>query len=253
MRNSDIFSIRRCWLLIKNDTLANLRSWLVVMAAMALLVVFFSLFEKHVEMGYYNSWYMAFLCLGGITFTSGVFKDMHQEALCENYLLTPASALEKTSAKLAQSVVGFPLVLMVFMTLVSLIVLVGKSFSQDFSVMFNPFQMGLIKWVLGYVFWSSFFFLGAAWFKKNNMAKTIVVLLVIAIVLFCCGWASSHIEGVSGFMNLKINSSSSLSMNESPQLLVVKLMFNVLSVTLPVCCWGIAWQRVKEAQVKRGI
>jgi hypothetical protein len=248
---SDQLSFRRLALLLRNDALAGYRSLLIVSATLAVLLVFGALIGAFNGGGfrtYYDGCFIATLFACGLIATSLSFRELHDKHRNTSYLLLPASALEKTLARLAFGTVG-----MIAYTLVLVAVVAPLTESLNLAVfgvqnrLFEPF--GWLPWTLipHYLVAQSAFFLGAAWFRKAHFIKTALALhLLLAIfsgLAFLLGWLLEK-RLQSGYYEI--------------DLLPLGRFFEavwqpVYYIALPLFLWFVAWLRVKEAQVSHGV
>ena len=111
------FSFERLWLLLRSDAVGGYRSVLTVSAALVgviLVTSMISLGGSDVTGGFYLGWFGTMLFFWGIIASSRAFRELHDKTRNEAYLLIPASALEKTAARLLTLTVGLAAYLLVF-------------------------------------------------------------------------------------------------------------------------------------------
>lgn len=232
----------RLWLLIRSDFLCSTRSLMITSGAFALLIFITSMIAGDVSFGFYNSWFGFLLFVYGIHLTSKAFSALHDKTRNQAYLLVPASSVEKTLAELFKVTIGFVIYLLIFVTCVSFLTELAKLLFQGArNDSFDPFRPYIWTLISNYLFLQSFFFLGAAWFNRHPLVKTLLALCLVVLGLMLIYWMSSKIF-YGGFIE-------HLGMAR----LQGKPVLEGLDVILPLCCWSIAWLRVREAQVSNGV
>ena len=122
---NEIFSPRRLELLIRNDAIAGYRSLLTTSATLAGIILIIAMFSRGSASGNENFYLVCFigmLLTWGPIASSRSFNELHDKTENESYLLLPASALEKTVARLLSVTVIFVGYLLVFTSLTSVVV-----------------------------------------------------------------------------------------------------------------------------------
>jgi hypothetical protein len=245
---NDQLSLQRFAWLLRNEALRNYRSWALVSGTVALLALLLSAlgaWDGNVGNNFYEALFIATLFVLGTTATSQVFADLHGRGTNAAFLLLPASALEKTAARLVVHTVALFVYLLVFTTVLSL-VLEGIN-AALFGVrreFFSPLDR--VAWSIAphYLVVQSLFFLGAAWFRKLQFVKTVGAVLAIAI-----GWS---LVAVAIALVLRATSIDQLVVHD-PVDWLREYAPVVYYLVVPAFCWFVAWLRVTEAQVSHGI
>jgi hypothetical protein len=247
---SEQFSLRRLGLLIRSDVMAGYRTFVIVSATVALLAILGPAglaYTDRVQVGFYRGFFIAVLMVWGTIATSVSFRDLHGRATNIAFLLLPATALEKTLARLLLNSVLLIIYLLLFTSLLSLfgeaLELGGAARSNQW---FSPLDRLAWTVIPHYLVLQAVFFLGAAWFRKLHYVKTLLSVAALAAGLsgltFVVGWLAfggSAFEAPDGAF-------------EPPELVesVAPLAYYVV---LPLFCWWVAWLRVKESQVSHGV
>ena len=235
-----------------------------VMLLVTLLGVIFDSDSRHqVD---YNSWFTGLIIIWGCIAASLAFEELHDKNRNQNFLLLPASALEKTLVRLLWVSLVLPLFIVVLMFVDSLIAESVISLAQGGSMrLFNPFDSGRNfnnPQVIGYtIVIQSIFFLGAAWFRRLHFLKTILSTVVISTTFFVFLIILLFVIGSAYYKN---GDFSSLNMHFDLGNLApgpFRGLFTALKITmqiiglalLPPFCWFVAWLRVKETQSSHGV
>jgi hypothetical protein len=158
---SDTLTLRRLWLLLRSDAITDYRFVGMSAAAIAALLFLFSLPERSSGQ-FYVGWFATLLFTLGPIYVSASFRELHDKSRNEAYLLLPASALEKTLARLLRSSVGFVAFLLIIVTVGSFVNEGAKWLLLDRSApVFNPFALGVWQAIGVFVPVQAMFFLRA--------------------------------------------------------------------------------------------
>ena len=250
---SDQLSPQRLLWLLRADALRNYRSWLVVSGTIALVTLLVSLlgaWDRDVGPGFYDAVFIVILFGWGTLATSEAFADLHGRGTNTAFLLLPASALEKTAARLLLYTVGLVLYLLVFTTALSL-ALEGINMLL-FGVqreLFSPLDRTVWMIVPHYVVVQGLFFLGGAWFRKVRFVKTVGAVVAIWFGLVSIAAMIAWVVGSGDF--LFDGGPAPAFFNSLERLGDVATI--VYFYVLPAFCWFVAWLRVTETQVSHGI
>jgi hypothetical protein len=249
---SDQFSLQRFLHLLRNDASRVSRSVLVLSVTAALVVLLVSLagaYDGVVGEGarFYRIFFLIALFAWGTLATSDCFRDMHGRRTNMAFLLLPASAFEKTLARLLLHTVGLVAYLLVFTTVLSWVAeglnLVTFDVRRAF---FSPFDS--LVWLLMpyFICTQAMFFLGAAWFRKLHVVKTVGV--TVGIVLGLCAFAVLVSWLLFGPMGATNDGDVFGAFDWVPGAASIAYFY-----VLPPLCWFVAWLRVTELQVSHGI
>ncbi|HAF86726.1 MAG TPA: hypothetical protein DCG32_10270 [Sphaerochaeta sp.] len=205
----------------------------------------------------YASLFPNFLFLGGLIITSLSFAtDMFSKNGQQEWLMLPATSLEKFLAKGVLTAFAYPIAITVVFFLASVIIepiqllLFGNPVT-----LFNPFTTGIAIQFAVYWVWQSIFLLGATYFHKGHFLKTILSLGILGIAL-----ATLFLLFVKVIFSIKYGSSlrtfdivfsfdSLLFKPASGVIGTFRVIGKILYfVVLPLFCWVTAFFRVEEVQ-----
>ncbi|MFK8019313.1 MAG: hypothetical protein AB8B86_06060 [Pseudomonadales bacterium] len=261
-RNHSSFSIERVVGLLANEVSLRFRSALLVSAVIVSLMMLSHLMQELYNDGGGDSsvvaeWLGRILLIWGVIEACSVFDDMHDRNRMASFLLLPASALEKTTAKFllvsfvfAAFILALGSVASILCAIVSFLS-VGKLitppalFDADSAATFQTFLVA-----------QSIFFLGSAWFRKSQMTKTalsvlILVLSIFALLIFLV-WVFMP-DAVFNNPDTSIDFDEFLSDYGDFYLGILEILSTVAFIAVPVICFAIAWMRVREVQLSDGV
>ena len=198
-----------------------------------------------------------FLLLGGLIITSLSFADdMFSKNGQQQWLMLPATSLEKFLAKGVLTAFAYPIALIAVFFLSSVVTEpLQLLFFGNPLTLFNPFTRELASQLAVYWVWQSIFLLGATYFHKGHFFKTILALGVLGIAFAALGLLFVKIV-----FSLKYGSSlrafdvvfsfDSLLFNPATGAVgAFRVLGQILYfVVLPLFCWVTAFFRVEEVQ-----
>ena len=251
-----ILSPPRLGYLLRGDLITGYRSLLVSSAGLAVVILVVAMIapsDYHGFSSFHRAAFTIALFTWGIVATSRAFVSLHDKTRNEAYLLLPASALEKTLARLLTVTVGFVLYLLVLSTLVSVVVeSLNLLFFGSRHRIFDPFDPIVWERVTLYIVVQALYFLGAAWFRRGHFMKTTLAvtlgcIALTALTLIALRIAFADLWAVAWDIDYALESLRDwFAGTGSEVLFAVKLL-------LPIACWCIAWLRVSEAQTSDGV
>ena len=263
---NDTFSARRLWYLLRGDFITGYRSLLMISATLAAVILVAAMIAPaghafdtafHDGPSFHRALFTAALFVWGIVASSRAFRQLHDKTANEAWLLLPASALEKTLARLLAVTVGLVVYLLVFSTVVSVVVeslnllFVGKR-----HAFFDPFDPIVWKRVSLYIVLQSLYFLGGAWFRRAHFIKTTFAITLAVIGLAALAAITVRIAFADLPMHVSLhirNLSYVLAVEPDSYTGVANTALFAVMVLLPWACWCIAWLRVSETQVSDGV
>ena len=253
---NDPLSLHRLYYLLRGDFITGYRSLLTSSAGLAGIILVVAMIAPSDYTGFSNFHRAAFtiaLFTWGLVASSHAFMPLHDKTRNEGYLLLPASALEKTLARLLTVTVGMVVYLLIFSTLVSVI---AESLNQLFfgnrRAFFDPLDPIVWEYISLYIVLQSLYFLGAAWFRRMHLIKTTIAITLAfialtALALIALRIAFADLWSVAWDIHHALETLHAWYTDTAPGILFgVKLL-------LPIACWCIAWLRVSEAQTSDGV
>lgn len=252
--------LRRVWLLIRGDFVADYRPLLITSATLAALMLIGSVWRVVQEFGgpgasYYLPWYFGTLFIWGAIVASSSFAELHDKTRNEAYLLLPASALEKTVARLFRATIAFFVFWVLFLTLSSLVIEGFNWFVFGRRNAFFPPSLEVVRASAGhFLVLASVYFLGAAWFRRLHFVKTALTLTAIPVAAICL--VALVMKLISGSLSLQLTQGELYGFYLAHQMLLDTLLVLLqltYFVVLPIFCWVVAWLRVKETEVSHGV
>ena len=264
MNITNIFSPGRLLHLLKRDILSNINSTLIALGAVTAVIYFISAISAYNNAPsgqLYFTLFTNFLFAGGLIVTSMIFKEMHKKETAQNYLLLPASNFEKFFSRLLISTIGFALITLVGVTVISYLSEgVNLLIFKRHNVIFNPFSKTVWMLMAHYMVAQSIFFLGSVFFRKYHFIKTINVIFLIQLSLSIITVLFARIiffDFFEGFFGLNETSFQiqwdALKINPD----TIKVLFTtgkIIYWLVPApLFWTISYFRLKEAEVKNAI
>lgn len=134
----------------------------------------------------YSEMFPSFLLLGGFIITSLMFtEDMFGKSTQHDWLMLPATNLEKFASKAVLVTFVYPIALTLLFFLTSVVTEpIQLLIFGNPMALFNPFKDADIwKLLAQYWVWNSVFLLGATYFHKVHFIKTVLAIGVIGLAL----------------------------------------------------------------------
>ena len=265
-------NFRRMGFLARRDLLRYWRGMLIVAAGntgvMIVITILGIIFSRasYVDLWEgvnYDGWFTGLMIIWGCIAASAAFGELHDKNRNQDFLMLPASALEKTLMRLLLVSLVLPLFIVVLMVLDSLIAESIRSLVQGGALTpFNPFGSGLfdsgqsfgnLRIIRDSIVLQSVFFLGAAWFRKAHFIKTVLGAAAVSTAFSLFASLVFYIAfGPSIGMNFDAFSFVPGRFQEFFRTLKVTVQILAFAV-LPLFCWFTAWLRVKETQSSHGV
>jgi hypothetical protein len=165
-----------------------------------------------------------------------------------NYLMVPATSLEKYLAAFLYTTVGTFLVYTLSFGIIHGMVIGWHNVTSLDYIAYNfPSVVELWSVFKTLLFVQSLYFLGALVFKKSPLALTTLVIISCVLTFsFIMSWTFFHQAGFDASLHLSDNV---VNMKASNSLLMFKNVFIVGSWVLPFVCWTLAYFRLKSTQI----
>lgn len=267
---NQVFNLQRFTLLVNRNWTDNKKRYTLSILAFIGLLFLWYLFilmvnnTKKFEVEFQAGVYFFCLFLGGAIFASQFFRDLGTKPKGINYLMTPASILEKFLCSLLYGIVMLFIVLtlafyFVDVIMISLANMINQSVDNGLprSKVSNVFVLDEQNKDLSiYLFFAflaiqSFFLLGSVYFKNYSFIKTAITFFILIIVFV---FLESYFQGNilrGGF----INHISEYRVFGEPDK-IVKLpswlsgvTFGLLKYALPSIFWCTTYFRLKEKEI----
>lgn len=264
METTNIFSPGRLLYLFKRDLYSNINTTIITsgaaMAVIYLISAISAYYGSPSDQLYYNL-FTKLLFIGGLIATSTIFREMHRKETAQNYLLLPASTFEKFFSRLFISTIGFAVITIVGLTIISYLseginILIINRHNQ----IFNPFTKEVWIMTAHYFVIQSIFFLGAVYFRKHNFIKTINFIFLFTISISLLGIFFTKIIYFDIFNDFFrpddagfLFQWNSLSINPKDINTITTIARTLYWLIPAPLFWTIAYFRLKEAEVKNAI
>ena len=259
-------SVERLWFLLKRDFRRQWKDYLVTMGGLCgpfLIIMIINAKTGTISPSIHYAYMSLILYVLGPILTSMAFRDAHKKLLNHDWLMLPASTLEKFIDKLVFYAAVFPVVSIAVYTVFTLVArLVIQVILGEYYPWFNPFDYIIWKMVLHYIIAQSVFLLGAAWFKSNNFIKTLLALFVVSMIISLLSALIGWIVFNDYFWVL-VREDFHVDMNLSDGFNTEQLenfgygILNTMKIIyygfLAPVCWFGAWLKLKEVEVKDGV
>ncbi len=250
--------------LLKRDILSNINTTLIALGAVTAVIYLISAltaYNRAASDQLYFSLFTNLLFAGGLIATSMIFKEMHRKETAQNYLLLPASNFEKFFSRLLISTIGFALITLIGITVISYLSEgVNSLIFKRHNEVFNPFTKTVWILIAHYLVAQSIFFLGSVYFRKYHFIKTINIIFLIQIstavitALFVRIVYFDLFEGLFRIGNtglliqweeLPLTSGSFTNLIKT-----IKILYWLIPAPL---FWTISYFRIKECEVKNAV
>ena len=127
----------------------------------------------------HTSNYLIWFFILGVAQTAGSFREFAQVGTLQDYLLLPASSLEKWAARWLRTLPLYILGFSVAYTLVALLLQLILFLSGNHDVpFFHPFQPEILDAWKSYLILHALFFTGALQFNRMPIPKTLLTLAI---------------------------------------------------------------------------
>lgn len=241
--------------LIFRDLYINKKSSLIFCGVLVGLLTLFGIFAKmdqsNPDPNFHLMWYGIFFFVFGIFQTGGVYVEFAQPATRQDYLLLPASHLEKWTSRwfrtLPLFIIAYTLLYWAASWIMNLVCLAAFG---GFYTIFQPFQQGIYDLWKIYLVAHAIFSIGALQFNKSATIKTALTLLILMTAI-------SFIGGVTAWAlftgmqedNLIISPSFSFNLSEHTSYWLGQTGKWILWFVLIPLFWWISFLKLNEKEV----
>jgi hypothetical protein len=256
---SAALSWRRLRNLIEGDVIARYRSLVTVAVTLVtlMLVSDWLTVRSSDPVNLYRTWFIVIFTTWGPIAASGSFRELHDKTHNTAYLLLPASAFEKTLARLLLILVGLTVYLLAVVTVASLIgEIASNALGAGSRSMLSPLDRTVWAIIPHCLVFESLYFAGAAWFRRTHFMKTTLVITLLSVGLLVLGIFILHVTLGTDFLSFTDIGDHAEQLYRAHSVAVDATGFALAAVyfvALPVVCWVIAWLRVRETQVSDGV
>lgn len=272
------FDANRWLLLVRQHWIENKKRYLLSIAAAAGLLFmwffFISLVDEtyplHDEMQRITYFFLLFVC--GCFYASQFYRDLGSRSRAINYLLTPASSLEKLLVSILYAVVLFFIVYTaIFYVVDTIMVLFVNTFHPSYN---KPDANGILYKAsvtnvfgqYGRVNGTPFFFaiyfavqsaflLGSVYYEKYSFVKTVISLFVVFLAIyFAWGFLLETVLPEGGYArdigSFRVSNTKGGSdyLVELP-VVVREILIAATKWGLPFFFWVVTYFRLKEKEV----
>jgi hypothetical protein len=245
--------------LILRDILVNRQSSLIFLGVLSGLIALAGLLAASNGQGvmdwqdFHLKWYGILFYLIGILHTGGVFGEFKRPATLQDYLLLPASHLEKWLSRWFRSLPVYLLTFTVSYIIAALVMqLLIYLVRKEAVPFFNPFDTMLLRYWKWYVLIQAVMLVGAVQFNRNAALKTVLALLA---ALFSFGILTGLVQMLL-FRDLMENGffdgNSGLGLVFSPELIMERFeqIFPwILWLLILPFLWWISFLKLTEKEV----
>ncbi len=280
---NQVFDFKRWTLLVAKHWSENKRKYLLGTVALAGLLFFWFGFVLVIDWGrpiasfiQVQTYYVG-LAITGLFFASTTFAELSSGPKAMNYLIFPASHLEKLLCSLLYSLVFFYLVYTAVFYLVdfSMVKIANSAAAArwtgagdapssevvniftEFTDESNPDEPNVFLLImLAYVTIQSAFILGSVYFPKYSFIKTTISLLVLAfaIVLFFAKVLDpmmpdgGYYKGLTSYRIFEDGNFQHAKIVQLPEW-IGEVLFFLLKYALAPLLWVVTYFRLKEKEV----
>ncbi len=185
---------------------------------------------------------------GGIRMAASAFPELRNTERSSFWLMIPGSTLEKYLSRLILTSLGFAVLFsLLFFIGVNVGNIINTLFFKSYFFIFIPFaRADFLSVAASFLILHSIFFAGGLFFKRYPIIKTILFVLML-ILLFMIG--VSIIGGIVFSYRVSFNVEN-FPVVSRYWALSVSLFYKIICYCIiPLFCWIIGYQRLKEVEV----
>jgi len=260
------FSASRFYKYLKYDLVLNGKTYLFAFIGLILglvLIHFFTVSTASYRVNFKNNYYnplFLFTLIGGIVISAGTsFPSLRTSQKSSNYLLLPASILEKLIVQVLFRIIAF-IILFIPLYWMSFKMAYGfyglfewKNFIEVAPIGLLDFYRGtpslldILAIIFSIISLASFLFAGAVYFKKYAVFKTVLAFAISVLMWFLLMVLFSHIfypDSSSDFFDIKIQE---YKINE--ELHASQLFAYIFGMASSLFLFPLAYFKLKEKEV----
>lgn len=248
------FSFKRILLLMQKTAYENAKFTIIGMSTIFgffSVILFFSALNDGDAWGNMNSFYTAGFIISGIFISGMAFTNFRSKEKTMNYLMLPASTLEKFISELLTTTIVFAIGYTILFFAFNLVTyLLGSMYGLPVEMM-DITNVNVLKGFMFYVIFQSIFLAGSATFKKVPLFFTSFTIFVagIAILIFIVlvtTFLKGEFENLAfGSFNINSNTFPEIDIENHPLVLIPKYMFYYLTAPL---FWLVTYFKIKEKE-----
>ena len=241
--------------LLVRDFHLHRKSTIILGSVLVGLLTLFGIMAKldntPITPAFHLTWYGIFFFVFGIFHTGGVYNEFAQPATRQDYLLLPASNLEKWASRWLRTlpiyILSFTIIYWVASWFLNLVSYLGWG---EIHSVFQPFQSSIWEYWQVFIVAHAVFLIGAVHFNKAATIKTALTLLIIQTALsFIVGVAAWLIFQSWSIDDSMVNSSFGFNLSEHVDLWLGKVGKLILWLVLVPFFWWVSFLKLKEKEV----
>lgn len=268
-------NFRRIYNMLRMEIIINRKSILISFISLLFICLFLDTLPlRHAMEGKITgdpviAYLMAATIYGAIV-TAGTFSELNFTDRKTGFLMLPASTFEKYISKFIYTTICFAIItLSAFAAAVLIVEIWNPSFRGTylFKGLFSSFSFSHITFFIQrYAIFHSIFFFGAVYFRKIEAGKVILVYFGFLIFIFMYNFILNVIpffrHMYSSYdlplMELKENYFQYLTRKSAAALISYNqisrsILVFILRYIMPLFFWILAYQRLKESEVRNGV
>ncbi|NBB77374.1 MAG: hypothetical protein GVY02_08345 [Bacteroidetes bacterium] len=248
---SNNFQFQRTQLLIKRYFALNRKQWgvgflsiggfLIAISVPQYISDFFNLTGG--GFGSLRDTAIFFYVFGGLILSSSVFSEIHKPTTSFQYFTLPATTGEKLAAAWLSLTLIYTVIASTGILILSIILELLQSIDSgvwaNFEI-FNPLNADFLNTAVSYIYYQSFFLLGAVYFKNNHFLKTFLAIVAFFIIATTIVSAFLLITGIQEF-------TFSISPPESQEMM--RLIEHGIGITIMIVFLFFSFLQLKNKQI----
>jgi hypothetical protein len=253
---NDILSLKRLYLLVRVDTLMQKRAVMLILSVIFGGLLLLALLSPDLTVGMFAepTLFLVILFISGFWISSKAFHVLHTGQLARNYLLLPATQLEKFISRLFLTSIGLAVLGVTIYFFLSLLIsgLVWVFYRASVPL-FVFTSAKLWHGITTYCILQAVVLLASIYFRNHCLLKLLLTLVIIKLSIF---FLTILISGI--FLNHTITDSpfaiSQMMFIFTPaKYFGEELISRIFWLGLAPFCWWVSYVRLKESEEVHGI